>query len=223
MLEGLVRSIECTGSATATPESDGKCHRRTRVPPPCNKLTEGAAVTPEVDKRCHQIMKSCRKVSSTSWKWTEVPLKHQLLTKGPIDAPKTDERSSTCSEVNGRFLCPSNSCRQVASMLQKWTEGATTSSKIARRSRRRTASGQKVQMKCQKCCHCTKSSPEVLLSHQKYFLQTRSASTKPKVFPPSWKYFKGIKSTLAKVGHSINFLCDHGTFRQLSVQPRDLP
>ena len=134
-------------------------------------------------------MKSCRKVSLTHWKWTEVPLKHQLLMKGPIDAPKTDERSSTCSEVDGRFLCPSNSCRQVASMLQKWTEGATTSSKIARRSRRRTASGQKVQMKCQKCCHCTKSSPEVLLSHQKYFLQTRSASTKPKVFPPNRKYF----------------------------------
>ena len=55
--EGLVRSSQCTRSATATPESDGKCHRHTKVPPKCRKLTERAAATPEVAERCHQITK----------------------------------------------------------------------------------------------------------------------------------------------------------------------
>ena len=78
---------------------------------------------------------------------------------------------------------------------RKWMEGFSAPpaavdrshqcSKIARMSRWRTGSGQKVQTKCQRCCHCTKSAQEVLLSHQKCFLQTRSASTKPKVFPPN--------------------------------------
>ena len=125
----------------------------------------------------------------------KVLLKYQELTKGHIDASKTDERSSTCSEVDKRFFCPSNSCRQVASMLQKWTEMLPPHVNLPEG----LVDALEVDRKSRQSARSAVIAPKV---HQ-------ISSSKPEVFPPNRKCFRQTGSAFFELEVHLN--CFHQT------------